>query len=118
MFPVVTSISSVVDTLTQWAGARRPGIELAALLPAAGVTLGLRTGLLRPGEIKPRVSGFPLGSADPVAGTQQSAWPTVGNTLTGVFSASFCCPPDCACVAGDPAIQRHTVYGLKQPTVP
>lgn len=80
MLPVVTSITVVTDTRTQWAEAGGPGIELAALRPAAGVTSGFLTGLLRPGEIKPCVSGFPLGPTDPGASTQQRAGPAGGDT--------------------------------------
>lgn len=49
MFPVVI-ISVVVDTLTQLAGARRLGIERAALLPAAGIPLGCELASCVPGK--------------------------------------------------------------------
>ena len=64
MLPVAISIIAVVGSLTWWVGARKPGIELAPLLPAADVTLGYRLASCVPSEIQARVSGFPVGSGE------------------------------------------------------
>ena len=52
-----------------------------------------------------------MGSDNTATGTQQNVWPTVGDTLIGVFSPSFCSAARYALVGVDPAIQRCVVLG-------
>lgn len=91
--------------------------ELSHSTSCSWCHFGLRIGLPSPGEIKPQVSGVPLGSDNTVASTQKSAWPTVGYALRSGFSPSFCSMAHCALVGVNPVIQRHVVYGLQQPSV-
>lgn len=77
----VVAIIIVFITNPKWVGASKLGMGPLALFPAIGMDLGLSLC-----KIKPYVSGFPLGSDNIAASSQQSAWLTAGHTLYQVFT--------------------------------
>lgn len=82
--------------------------ELPTLFPAVCLILGSS-----PREIKPQVSGIPLGSDNPGAGRQPDAW----DTLRGGLSPSFCSLADCVLVGVGPAVRGCVVSGVTQSSV-